>query len=64
MSAGRNRLLNVPAIDVAGKEVGIGNPGDLAIEFKMTRIKVSPARVVLIESVVLAAKLNGVLAVD
>src|SRR5580698_2931422 len=64
MSAGRVRLVDVPPVDFAGKKVSVGNSRIAAVEFEASRAEVAPARIVLIVSVVFAAHLDRVFAVD
>src|SRR5215471_21177026 len=64
MRAGGIGLVHVPSIDVPRQEIGIWNSGYAAIELEVTRGDVSPAGVILVVLVELAAQLDGVPAAD
>src|SRR5208337_4786402 len=60
MSVSHVIIVNVPSVNIARKEVGVGNSSDASVEFEITRADVAPARIVLEISIVLAAHLKGV----
>src|SRR5579872_920403 len=60
ISAGGVCFVDVPSINVTRQKIGVGNSGDAAIELEVTGVDVTPARIVLVKPVVLAADLNRV----
>src|SRR5579875_1904707 len=61
VSTGCVRFIDVPAVDVTYKEIRIGNPGDTAVEFKISGADIAPIRIILVSFIVLTTNFDGVL---